>query len=131
MMDVLTEILTRSRKQENGLPHGLSRGLLYSLKGHLQLCQNFRTISLINVMLKVILNRLKPQAEEIIAEEQAGLRAGRSTAEQIFNLRIPCEKCLQHQQHRYRVFTDLQKAFDRVLHAVVRPPCGNTISVQT
>ena len=38
-------------------------------------------------MLKVILNRLKPQAEEIIAEEQAGFRAGRSTTEQIFNLR--------------------------------------------
>ena len=29
------------------------------------------------VMLKVILNRLKPQAEKIIAEEQAGFRAGR------------------------------------------------------
>ena len=43
-------------------------------------------------MLKVILNRLKPQAEKIIAEEQAGFRAGRSTTEQIFNLRILCEK---------------------------------------
>ena len=42
-------------------------------------------------MLKVILNRLKPQAEEIIAEEQAGLRDGRSTTEQIFNLRILCK----------------------------------------
>ena len=33
------------------------------------------------VMLKIILNRLQPQAEEIIAEEQAGIRVGRSTAE--------------------------------------------------
>ena len=49
-------------------------------------------------MLKIILNRLKPQAEKIIAEEQAGFRAGRSTTEQIFNLRILCEKYLQHQQ---------------------------------
>ena len=64
-----------------------------SKTGNLQLCQNYRTISLIShsskVMLKVILNRLnrlKPQAEEIIAEEQAGFRAGRSTTEQIFNL---------------------------------------------
>ena len=32
-------------------------------------------------MLKVILNRLKPQAEKIIAEEQAGFREGRSTTE--------------------------------------------------
>ena len=54
-------------------------------KGNLQLCQNYRTISLIShpskVMLKILLNRLKPQAEWIIAEEQAGFRAGRSTTE--------------------------------------------------
>ena len=40
------------------------------------------------VMLRILLNRLKSQAEIIIAEEQAGFRAGRSTTEQIFNLRI-------------------------------------------
>ena len=57
-------------------------------------------------MLKVILNTLKPQAEEIIAEEQAGFRAGRCTTEQIFNLRILCEKYLQHQQNLYHVFID-------------------------
>ena len=57
-------------------------------------------------MLKVILNSIKPQAEEIIAEERAGFRAGRSTPEQIFNLRILFEKYLQHQQNVYRVFID-------------------------
>ena len=66
--------------------------------------------------LKIILNRLQPQAEEIIAEEQAGFRAGRSTTEQIFNLRILCEKYLQHQQNLYHVFIDFKKAFDRVWH---------------
>ena len=65
-------------------------------------------------MLKVILNRLKTQAEETIAEEQAGFRAGRSTTEQIFDLRILCEKYLQHQQNLYHVFIDFKKAFDRV-----------------
>ena len=61
-----------------------------------QECQNYHTISFIchprKVMLKIILNRLKPQAEEIIAEEQAGFRPGLITTEQIFNLRILCEK---------------------------------------
>ncbi len=48
-------------------------------------------------MLKVLLNRLKQQVEVIIAEEQAaGFRTGRSTTEHIFNLRIICEKYLQH-----------------------------------
>ena len=70
-------------------------------------------------MLKIILNRLKPQAEKIIAEEQAGFRAGRSTTEQIFNLRILCEKYLQHQQDLYHVFIDFKQAFDRVWHAAL------------
>ena len=70
-------------------------------------------------MLKIILNRLKPQVEKIIAEEQAGFRAGRSTTEQIFNLRILYEKYLQHQQDRYHVFIDFKKAFDRVWHAAL------------
>ena len=64
-------------------------------------------------MLKIILNRLKPQAE-IIAEEQAGFTAGRSTTEQIFNLRILCDKYIQHQQDLYHAFIDFKKAFDRV-----------------
>ena len=70
-------------------------------------------------MLKVILNRLKPQVEKIIAEEQAGFRAGRSTTEQIFNPRILCEKYLQHQQDLYRVFIDFKKTFDGVWHAAL------------
>ena len=70
-------------------------------------------------MLKILLNRLKPQAEEIIAEEQAGFRAGRSTTEQIFKLRILYEKYLQHQQDLYHVFIDFKKAFDRFWHAAL------------
>ena len=42
-------------------------------------------------MLKVLLNRLKHQAVTIIAEQQAGFRPGRSTTEQILNLRILCD----------------------------------------
>ena len=65
-----------------------------------------------------MLNRLKPQAE-IIAEEQAGFRAGRSTTEQIFNLHILCEKYPQHQQDLYHIFIDFKKAFDGVWHAIL------------
>ena len=89
-------------------------------KGNLQQCKNYCTISLIchpsKVLLKVLLNRLKPRAESIIAEEQARFRSGRSTTEQIFNLRILCERYLQHQQDLYHVFIDFKKAFDRVWH---------------
>ena len=94
-----------------------------SQEGNLQQCQNYRTISLIShpskVILKIILNRFKPQVEKIIVEEQAGFRTGRSTKEQIFNLRILCEKYLHHQQARCHVFTDFKKAFNRVWHAAL------------
>ena len=72
-------------------------------KDNLKVSQKYRTISLISqsskVMLKVIFNRLRPEAEEMNAEEQAGFRAGRSTTEHRFNLRILCEKYHQHQQN--------------------------------
>ena len=71
------------------------------------------------VMLKIILNRLKPPEEKIIAEEQAGFTAGRSTTDKIFNLWILCEKYLQHQQDLYHVFIDFKKAFDSVWHTAL------------
>ena len=69
--------------------------------------------------MKIILHRLKLQAERIIAEEQAGFREGRSITKQIFNLRILCEKYLQHQEDLYHVFIDFKKAFDRVWYAAL------------
>ena len=89
-------------------------------KRNLQQCKNYHTISLVchpsKVLLKVLLNRLKRWAESIIAEEQAGFQAGRSTTQQIFNFRILCEKYLQHQQVLYHTFIDFKKSFYRVWH---------------
>ena len=121
MIDILTTICNKIWKTGEW-PTTWTQSLAITLpkKGNLQLCQNYRTVRLIShpskVMLKIILNRLQPQAEEIIAEEQACFRAGRSTTKQIFNLRILCKKYLQHQQNLYHVFIDFKKAFDRVWH---------------
>ena len=87
--DVITALTTICNRiwQTGEWPTPWTQSLVITLpkKGNLQQCQNYRTISQINhpgkVMLKIILNRLKPQAEKIIAEEQAGFRAGRSTTE--------------------------------------------------
>ena len=70
-------------------------------------------------MLKITLNRLKPQAE-ITAEEQAGFRTGKSTIEQIFNLQILCEKHLQPQQDLHHVFINIKKTFDMVWYELLR-----------
>ena len=68
----------------------------------------------------------QPKVEENIKEEQAGFRAGRSTTEQMFNLKIffvrnTCNtsEYQQHQQSLYHVFVDFKKAFDRVWHAAL------------
>ena len=120
--DVITALTTICDKiwhtGEWPVPRTQSLVITLPEKGNLQQYQNYRTISLIShqskILLKIILNKLKPQAEKIIAEEQAGFRAGRSTTEQIFNLRILCEKYFQHQQDLYHVIIDFKKAFDRV-----------------
>lgn len=52
----------------------------------------------------VVFKKLKPQAED----KQARLRAGKSTLEQIFNLRVLCKKYLQHKQNMYHVFIDFE-----------------------
>ena len=54
------------------------------------------------------------EAEAIISEVQAGFRKISSTAEQIFNLRILCEKHIEQQKEIHHCFVDFKKAFDRV-----------------
>ena len=76
MTDVLTEICNIiSRIEEWPTPWTQSL-IITSLpkKGNLQLCQKYGAI-----MLKVVLNRLNHQVEEVITEEKAGFRAGKST----------------------------------------------------
>ena len=96
-------------------PDEWTRSLVIPLpkKGNPRKCQNYRTISLIShsskVMLKIILNRLKNEAEEHLAEGQAGFRPGRSTVEQIFNCRIMMEKHLQYKKKTLSQFHRLKK----------------------
>ena len=72
MIDVLTNICNKIWKTGEW-PTLWTQSQIITLhkKGNQKLCQNNRTISLIGHpsedMLRVILDRLKPQAEEIIA----------------------------------------------------------------
>ena len=91
---VITALMTMCKKiwQTGEWPTPWTQSLAIKLhkKGNLQQCQNYQKISLIihssKFVLKIILNRWKPQLEKkIIAEEQEGFRAGRNITEQIFN----------------------------------------------
>ena len=129
MIDILREICNRIRRTgEWPIPWTQSLIITFPKMGNLQLCQNYRTISLIShsskVMLKVILNRLKPQAEKIIAEEQAGFRARRSTT----------ESCVKSISNTSRICTMSSLISKKPLTEYgtqpYGPPSGSTISVQ-
>ena len=123
--EVVTEVLTTLCQkiwETKQWPTEWTQSLIIPIpkKGDTRKCQNHRTISLIShpskVMLKVIQNRLKKEAEELLAEEQAGFRANRGTVEQIFNCHLMIEKHIDHQKDLYHNFIDFKKAFDRVWH---------------
>ena len=121
MISTLTEICQKCWEQKKW-PTEWTKSIIIPLpkKGNTKQCQNYRTISLIchasKVLLRIILNRLKSQAESLLAEEQAGFRPGRSSMEQICNCRLLIEKHLQHQKDLFHNFIDFKKAFDRVWH---------------
>ena len=75
MIDAL-HIICSKIWQTGEWPTQWTQSLIITLpkKVNLQMCQNYRTINLIShpskVMLKILLNRLRPQAGEIIAEER-------------------------------------------------------------
>ena len=81
--------------------------------GNLRKCKNYRTLSLIShsskIMLRIILNRLNPQVECILSDEQAGFRKGKSTVEQIFNCRILMERHIESQRTYIIILSILRK----------------------
>ena len=80
--------------------------------GDLKNCENYRTVSLIShsskILLRIILNRLTPQTENILSEEQAGFRKNRSTTEQILNCRLIMKKHIEQQRPLFHNFIDFK-----------------------
>ena len=72
-------------------------------------------------MLKVILNRLKPQGEETITKEQAGFRELEGAPQ---NRSLTLESCVKSTSNTSRICTMssliLKKALDRVWQAALR-----------
>ena len=75
-------------------------------KGDIKKYSNYRTISLIShsskFLLRVILNRLPPQEEQIL--EEASFRKNRRTIEQILNCRLLME---EHINQHIKLYQDL------------------------
>ena len=83
-------------------------------------CSEYRTLSLMShvlkIMLKIVLLRSRRKIEEEIDEAQSGFMTGKGTREGIFNLRTIIERYLDNDKVLYMCFIDYEKAFDRVNH---------------
>ena len=87
-------------------------------KGDRSQCGNYRDISLLSVVGKVLadilLQRLKHIAERVYPQSQSGYRDSRSTIDGIFTLRQLMEKPRKKCRNMYIIFVDFTKAFDTV-----------------
>ena len=76
---------------------------------------NFWGISLLSVVGKVygrvLINRIRDKAENVIAEVQGGFRRGRGCTDQIFIVSQTCEKYLGKGKDVYFAFLDLEKVY--------------------
>ena len=91
---------------------------IYKGKGDRSDCGNYRGISLLaaacKIFARIMNNRLKPLAEKIHPETQAGFRLLRLTTDMIFRMYQLQEKCREQLQPLYMTFIDPIKAFDSV-----------------
>ena len=87
-------------------------------KGDKTDCNNYRGISLLPIMYKILsnilLSRLIPYAEEIIGGHQCGFWRNRSTTDHIFCIHQILEKKWEHNEAGYQLFIDFKKAYDSV-----------------
>ena len=87
-------------------------------KGNLSLCDNWRGISLLDVVGKVVARmlqeRLQKMAEDELPESQCGFRTWRGCADMIFTVRQLVEKLWEHKSKAFLTFIDLKKAYDSV-----------------
>ena len=81
-----------------------------------QNCNEYRTISLMShvtkLLLKIIQVRITAKINKEVSELQSGFRSGMGIREGIFNLRSICERALEVGKEVYICFIDYTKAFD-------------------
>ena len=93
-------------------------------KGDLTECCNWRGITLLNIIRKIlatiIYNRLKEELEPKVRPEQAGFWPNKSCAHHINTLRIIVEQSVEFRSPLQLVFIDFQQTFVILAHNALR-----------
>ena len=84
------------------------------------ICTEFRTISLMShvtkLLLKIIQQRMANKIDKEVSRLHSAFRSGTGTREGIFNLRTICERATDVQRGVYICFIAYTRAFERVKH---------------
>ena len=87
-------------------------------QGDLSVCDNWRRISLPDVIGKVVAcilqERLQEVVEEQVTDSQCYLRKGRGRVDMLFCARQLVEKAYEHNSNTFLLFIDLHKAYDSI-----------------
>ena len=118
---VLTNLFDTIWDKET-IPSDWGKGLIIKIpkKGNLQVCDNWRGITLLSIPSKVfcriLLGRIETAIDKKLRQEQAGFRKRRGCTDQIFALRNIIEQTLEWNCPLYINFIDFKKAFDSIHH---------------
>ena len=102
------------------IPSMWKDGIIVTLpkKGNLGYCANWRGITLLNTIQKVlafiILNRISSPLNEQLRNEQNGFRPGRSCVDHINTTRILIEQSVEWRSPLFLLFVDFERAFDTI-----------------
>ena len=120
-LDLITSFLNRIYTTGQ-IPNDLKKSIFIALPkkpGAID-CALHRTISLTshltNILLRIVMGRVRNKVKREISEEQCGFVQGKGTANGIFLLRNLIERAIEMQQDLYMCFIDYTKALDCVRH---------------
>ena len=103
------------------IPTDLKESIFITLpkKSKAKSCAEYRTISLMSHISKLLLKVIGKKIDNEVSRLQSRFRSGSSTREGIFNLRTVCEQAIDLGKDVYICFIDYTKAFDRVKHSKI------------
>lgn len=100
------------------IPNKWKTGVIITLpkKGDLTQRKNWRGITLLNsinkLLASIIHGRLLPFIDQLVRQNQAGFRPGKSCTDQTNTVRILIEESVEKQKPLFLLFVDFERAFD-------------------